>query len=124
RATEDDLRDRAPDVGERGPQLIFAQRWIRLPDQHRLVKPAAEQIAAELADLREVETKQLLARDRPGERALAVGDKAVHRDAHRVDQHAFSTKMSQTAEPCAAHAPNPFRSMEGGSVDELLDVPV
>jgi hypothetical protein len=37
---------------------------IRLPHQHRLVKPAAAQIAAELADLREVETKQLLARGR------------------------------------------------------------
>ena len=32
--------------------------------------------------LREVETKQLLARGRPPEGALAVGDKAVHRDAH------------------------------------------
>ena len=26
---------------------------------------------------------------RPPERALAVGDEAVHRDAHRVDQHGF-----------------------------------
>src|SRR2546423_1118760 len=50
-------------------------------------KPAAAQIAAELAHLRGVETKLLVARDRPPERALAVGDKAVHRDAHRVDQH-------------------------------------
>src|SRR3712207_7792395 len=32
-------------------------------------------------------TKQLLARRAPRERALAVGDEAVHRDAHRVDQH-------------------------------------
>src|SRR5207249_3172251 len=60
RAAEDDLRDRAPDVGERGPELAVAQRRIRLPHRHRLVKPAATQIAAELADLREVETKQLL----------------------------------------------------------------
>jgi hypothetical protein len=37
-----------------------------------------------------VETKLLLLRDRPPERALAVGDKAVHRDAHRVDQHRFT----------------------------------
>ena len=37
-----------------------------------------------------VETKLLLVRDRPPERALAVGDKAVHRDAHRVDQHGFN----------------------------------
>src|SRR4051812_2008129 len=51
-------------------------------------KPAAAQIAAELAYLREVETKQLLAGGCPPERALAVGDEAVHRDAHRVDQHA------------------------------------
>ena len=36
-----------------------------------------------------VETKLLLVRDRPPERALAVGDKAVHRDAHRVDQPRF-----------------------------------
>src|SRR3954452_8685649 len=33
--------------------------------------------------------KLLLARSRPRERALAVGDEAVHRDAHRVDQHRF-----------------------------------
>jgi hypothetical protein len=37
-----------------------------------------------------VETKLLLARGRPPERALAVGDEAVHRDAHRVDQHGFT----------------------------------
>src|SRR5437016_4901713 len=89
RAAEDDLRDRAPDVGERGPELVVAHRRIRLPRQHRLVKPAAAQIAAELAYLRDVETKLLLARGRPPERALTVGDKAVHRDAHRVDQHGF-----------------------------------
>jgi hypothetical protein len=70
-------------------RLVVAQRRIRLPHQHRLVKPAAAQIAAKLADLREVEAKQLLARGRPLESALAVGDKAVHRDAHRVDQHGF-----------------------------------
>src|SRR5215216_4452246 len=89
RAAEDDLRDRAPDVGERGPELVVAQRRIRLPHQHRLVKPAAAQIAAERACLRGVEAKQLLARGRPPERALAVGDKPVHRNAHRVDQHGF-----------------------------------
>jgi hypothetical protein len=50
-------------------------RRIRLPHQHRLVKPAAAQIAAELAHLREVETKLLLTRDRPPERALPIGDK-------------------------------------------------
>ena len=44
---------------------------------------------AELACLRDVETKLLLVREREPERALAVGDKAVHRDAHRVDQHGF-----------------------------------
>src|SRR5215208_5579997 len=90
RAAEDDLWERAPDVGERGPELVFAQRRVRLPHQHRLVEPAAQQTAAELADLRGVETKQLLARGRPPERALAVGDEAVHRDAHRVDQHGFT----------------------------------
>src|SRR3954453_9523337 len=36
-----------------------------------------------------METKLLLARGRPPEPALAIGDKAVHRDAHRVDQHGF-----------------------------------
>jgi hypothetical protein len=60
-----------------------------LPHQHRLVEPAAAQIAAKLAYLRDVETKQLLGGSRPPERALAVGDEAVHRDAHRVDQHGF-----------------------------------
>src|SRR4051794_10516119 len=29
------------------------------------------------------------ARGRPPERALTVGDKAVHRDAHGIDQHGF-----------------------------------
>jgi len=52
---EDDLRDRTPDVGERGPKLVVAQRRIRLPHQHGLVKPGAAQKAAELAGLREVE---------------------------------------------------------------------
>src|SRR4051812_32369921 len=87
RAAEDDLRERAPDVGERGPELGVAHRRIRLPHQHRLVKPAAQQIAAEVAYQHGVETKQLVARGPPPERALAVGDEAVHRDAHRVDQH-------------------------------------
>src|SRR5215208_6697578 len=86
---EDDLRDRAPDVGERGPELVVAHRRVRLPHQHRLVEPAAEQITAELAYQCGVEAKQLLARGRPLERALAVGDEAVHRHAHRVDQHGF-----------------------------------
>src|SRR5215204_6221700 len=49
RATEDDFRDRAPDVGERGPELVLPQRRVRLPHQHRLVEPAAEQTTAELA---------------------------------------------------------------------------
>src|SRR2546426_6527066 len=89
RAAEDDLRDSAPDIGERGPELVVAHRRIRLPHQHGLVKPAAAEIAAERACLRDVETKLLLVRDRPPERARAVGDKAVHRDAHRVDQHGF-----------------------------------
>src|SRR5207248_7620724 len=64
RAAEDDLRGSAPGVGERGPKLVVAHRGIRLPRQHRLVKPAAAQIAAELAYLRCVETKLLLVRDR------------------------------------------------------------
>src|SRR4051794_39946998 len=85
------LRDRAPDIGERGPGLVLAQRRVRLPDQHHLVEPAAAQIAAELAHQRSVEPEQLLARGRPLERALAVGDEAVHRDAHRVDQHGFKS---------------------------------
>src|SRR5215212_6198661 len=60
---------------------------FRLPHQHRLVQPAAEQITAKLAYERGVETKQLLAGIPPRERAVAVGDEAVHRDAHREDQH-------------------------------------
>jgi hypothetical protein len=79
----------APDVGEGGPELVVAHRRVRLPRQHRLVKPAAAQMAAELACLRDVETKLLLVGGRPPERALAVGDEAVHGDAHRVDQHGF-----------------------------------
>src|SRR5918992_1489036 len=71
RAAEDDLRDCAPDVGERRPSFVVAQRRIRLPHKHRLVEPAAEQIPAELAYLREVKAKQLVARDRPVERAFA-----------------------------------------------------
>src|SRR3712207_7607448 len=47
RAAEDDLRHRAPDVGERGPELVVAQRRIRLPHQHRLVEPAAEKTPTE-----------------------------------------------------------------------------
>src|SRR5215204_5970072 len=89
RAAEDDLRDRAPDIGERGVELAVAHRRIRLPHQHRLVEPAAQQKAPKLACLRDVETKQVLVGNRPGERALTVGDEAVHRDAHRVDQHGF-----------------------------------
>src|SRR5215218_7305300 len=38
-----------------GPGFVVAQRRIRLPHEHRLVQPAAAQIAAELAYLREVE---------------------------------------------------------------------
>ena len=34
-----------------------------------------------------MEAEQLVAGDAPSERAVAVGDEAVHRDAHRVDQH-------------------------------------
>src|SRR2546421_636597 len=73
RAAEDDLRGSAPGVGERGPKLVVAHRGIRLPRQHRLVKAAAAQIAAELAYLRCVETKLLLARDRPPDREGAFG---------------------------------------------------
>src|ERR671914_2238275 len=90
RAAEDDLRERAPGVGERGRVLVVLQRRIRLPREHRLVEPAAQQAAPELADLLEVEAKLLVARDAPSERAVAVGDEAVHRDAHRVDQHGFT----------------------------------
>src|ERR687893_993782 len=88
-AAEDDLRDLTPDVGKRGPGLVVAQRRIRLPHQHRVVEPAAEEIPAELAYLREVKAEQLVARRRPPERAVAVGDEAIHRNAHRVDQHGF-----------------------------------
>src|SRR5215218_4385889 len=90
RAAEDDLRDGAPDVGERCPELVVAHRGVRLPPQHRLVEPSADEIPAEPAYPREVEAKQLLARSPPPERALPVGDEAVHRDAHRVDQHGFT----------------------------------
>jgi hypothetical protein len=89
RTAKHHLRDRAPHVGERRPKLVAAQRRIHLPHQHRLVKPAAQQIAAEPAYLRNVETKPLLTRHRPPKRALPAGDKAVHRDTHRIDQHGF-----------------------------------
>jgi hypothetical protein len=42
-----------------------------------------------------VETKLLLARDRPLKRALSVGDEAIHRDAHRIDQHGFKLVAPQ-----------------------------
>ena len=48
RATEDDLRDSAPGLGERGPELVVAHRRIRLPGQHGLVQLAAAQMAAEM----------------------------------------------------------------------------
>ena len=99
RAAEDDLRERAPDVGERFPELVVAHRRLRLPHQHRLVEPAAQQNGAELAHPREVETEQLLARSRPPERAVAVGDEAVHRGAHRVDQHGFRPSSRSVRRP-------------------------
>src|SRR5207302_7389836 len=82
-------RKRAPDVGERGIKLGVAQRRIRLPHQRRLVELAAAQMAAKLAHPPEMEAKQLLVRDSPPEPALAVGDEAVHRNTHRVDQQGF-----------------------------------
>src|SRR5262249_23501619 len=75
-----------PGVGEGGVELGAAHRRVRLPDEHRLVELAAAEEGAELADLLEVEAKQLFVGDRPLEVAVAVGDEAVHRDAHRVDQ--------------------------------------
>src|SRR5215211_3828966 len=42
RAAEDDLRERAPDVGERVRVLVVAQRRIGLPHEHRLVEPASQ----------------------------------------------------------------------------------
>src|SRR5215218_2504805 len=98
RAAEDDLRERAPGVGERGRVLVVLQRRIRLPHQHRLVEPAAQQAAPELADLLEVEAKLLVARNAPSERAVAVGDEAVHRDAHRVDQHGLGSTRRRLAD--------------------------
>jgi hypothetical protein len=86
---EDDLRDRAPDVGELRLGLVAAQRRIRLPHEHRLVEPAAAQKASQLACLLDVKGKLLLVGNAPRERAPAVGDEAVHRDAHRIDQHGF-----------------------------------
>ena len=90
RAAEDDLRERVPDVREGVRVLVVAQRRIRLPHEHRLVEPAAQQAAAEPADLLEMEAKLLVARDAPSERTVTVGDETVHRDAHRVDQHGLS----------------------------------
>jgi hypothetical protein len=54
-------------------ELSVAQPPIRLPRQNRFIKPAAAQLAAELAYLGDVGTKLLLARHRPPERALPVG---------------------------------------------------
>src|ERR1700748_1077489 len=95
RSAEDHLRHSAPDVSELGPELVVAHGRIGLPHQHGLVKPASAQIAAKLTYLRDVEAKLLLAGDRPPERALTVGDKAAHRDTHRVDQHGFSPMAPQ-----------------------------
>ena len=47
---------------------------------------------------REVEAEQLVARDAPSELAVAVGDEAVHRDAHRVDQHGLGSTPRRLAD--------------------------
>ena len=80
RAAEDDLRDRAPGCPRTRPGARCRASTDPSPtpaSQHRLVEPAPAQIAGEVAHLRGVETKQLLAGGRPPERAVAVGDKAV-----------------------------------------------
>nr|WP_259311291.1 hypothetical protein [Capillimicrobium parvum] len=64
RPAEHDLRDRAPDVGERRPGLGFPHRRVHLPHQHRLVEHGAEQEATDLAVQLGVETEQLVARGR------------------------------------------------------------
>jgi hypothetical protein len=63
RAAEDDLRDRAVGVGERGLELALAERRIRLPHEQGLVQPAADNEAADLTCLLGVEAKLLVVRD-------------------------------------------------------------
>src|SRR3712207_7064574 len=50
--------------------------------------------------------------DRPAEPALAVSDKAVHRDAHRVDQHGFKRAAPQRRAMHSASSPMHGRSEE------------
>jgi Tn3 transposase DDE domain-containing protein len=127
RAAEDDLRDRAPDVGERGPRLVVAQRRIRLPHQHRLVKPAAQQIAPDFPYLRDVEPKLLLAGGRPPKPARTVSDEAVHRDAHRVDQHGFELiargdgRLSRRSSPSSLTSCSPSRGCSATIGDRSRD---
>src|SRR5437764_11790155 len=101
-------------------KLGVAQRRIRLPHQHRFVKLAAAQMAAKLAHPREMEAKQLLVRDSPLEPALAVGDEAVHRNAHRVDQQGSRPYPSgeRLGNGVAYGWPRPAASMPGPTQEE------
>jgi len=71
------------------PELVVAHRRIRLPHQHRLVEACGRTDSRRARRPARCGSETVLARGLPPERALAVGDKAVHRDAHRVDQHGF-----------------------------------
>src|SRR3712207_9087882 len=53
--------------------------------------------------------------DRPAEPALAVSDKAVHRDAHRVDQHGFKRAAPQRRAMHSASSP-----MHGADLPQAL----
>ena len=53
----------------------------------RLLDEMVTQLGFDREELERLEAELLVAGARPVERAVAVGDEAVHRDAHRVDQH-------------------------------------
>ena len=66
--------------------LGVAQRSVGFPRQHRLVERAAAEVGAERAHSRKVERKDVVGAVHP-EGAVAICDKAVRGNAHRVDQH-------------------------------------
>src|SRR5437588_7064589 len=77
-------------------------------------------MAAKLAHPREMEAKQLVIRDRPPEAALAVGDEAVHRNAHRVDQQGSRPYPpgDRLGNGVAYGRPRPAASMPGPKQEE------
>ena len=90
---DNELWDVFADVWCAIPKVVFSRTLDSVQGNARLAKASVADAAAEkapqLACLHDVKSKLLLVGDAPPECALAVGDKAVHRDAHRIDQHGF-----------------------------------